>query len=295
MIEQTASRTALATAWLRAAHQLVDAQPRILDDPVAVPLLGPGTEDRIRGMGERLQAEPGLSLRAHVVLRSRYTEDRLAAAVQRGITQYVLLGAGLDTFALRQPAWAQALRIVEVDHPATQAAKRQRIADAGYAVPDNLGFAGIDFERESLAEGLRRHGVREDQPTFFSWLGVTMYLQEPAIDAVLRCVAGFAAGSEIVLDFLQLAEGLPQAGLRQASELTRTVAEMGEPFVSCFTPEAMEARLRETGFSRTGLLSAGQAGERYFHGRPADLPVPSRTALAWALREATPTTQGDTP
>lgn len=284
MLEQTASRTALVTAWLRAAHQLVDAQPHILDDPVALALLGPGADQMIRGQGERLWSEGGLALRAHVVLRSRYAEDRLQEAVQRGVAQYVLLGAGLDTFALRQPEWARGLRIFEIDHPATQAGKRQRIAAAGLAVPDNTTFAGIDFEAESLDEGLRRHGVRADLPTFFSWLGVTMYLQRPAIDAVLRCTAGFAPGSEIVLTFLEPADKLPQAGQDKVAELSRLVAEMGEPFVSYYAAQEMEASLLDAGFTQAGLLTAQQAQERYFRGRPDDLPAPPRTSLAWARR-----------
>jgi methyltransferase (TIGR00027 family) len=284
MIEQTASRTALATAYLRAAHQLLDAQPRILDDPVALALLGTGGEQQIRAMDARLQSEPGRELRAHVVLRSRYAEDRLQEAVQRGVVQYVLLGAGLDTFAVRQPEWARGLRIFEIDHPATQAGKRQRLADAGLVVPPNTTFAGIDFESESLDQGLRRHGVSTDLPTFFSWLGVTMYLQRPAIDAVLRCTAGFAPGSEIVLTFLQPPDDLPQGSRERAAELARYVADVGEPFVSFYTPQEIEAGLLDAGFTSTGLLTADQAGERYFHGRPADLPVPARTALAWARR-----------
>lgn len=284
MIEQTASRTALATAYLRAAHQLVDARPRILDDPMALPLLGPGAEEQIRGMDARLQSEGGLSLRAHVVLRSRYAEDRLQEAVQRGVAQYVLLGAGLDTFALRQPEWARALRIFEIDHPATQAGKRQRLAQAGLTLPGNTTLAGIDFESEALDQGLRRHGVRTDLPTFFSWLGVTMYLQRPAIDAVLRCAAGFAPGSEIVLTFLQPPDDLPEGSRDKVAQLSRAVADAGEPFVSFYTPREMEASLLDAGFTGTGLLTAEQADERYFRNRPSDLPVPPGTSLAWARR-----------
>lgn len=279
MIDDTASRTALATAWLRAAHQLLDAPPLVLDDPVAVPLLGPDAPQRIHAMEERMRQPPAAMLRAHMVLRARYAEDRLAQAVQRGVAQFVLLGAGLDTFALRQPPWAHSLRIIEIDHPATQAHKRRLIDEAGLAVPGNTLFADVDFERESLAQGLARHGITPQLPTFFSWLGVTMYLQEAAIDAVLRTCAGFAPGSEMVLTFLQPPDGSPES-----ARLADLVASVGEPFVSTFAPDALRDKLLATGWTETGFLDVEQSRSRYFDQRPADLPVPQSTALAYALR-----------
>src|ERR1017187_1145531 len=140
MQDQTASKTALATAYIRAAHQLLDTQPLLLSDPVALRLLGPKAADTIRESLSRHQSPEGKALRAHVVLRSRFTEDRLEKAVARGVTRYILIGAGFDTFALRQPSWARALKIVELDHPATQSAKRDRIAKEGLLEPTNLVF-----------------------------------------------------------------------------------------------------------------------------------------------------------
>jgi methyltransferase (TIGR00027 family) len=132
---------------------------------------------------------PGaLAVRAHVLLRSRFTEDQLALAVRAGIGQYVILGAGLDIFAYRQPGWAAGLRIFEVDQPASQQVKRERLAAAGIAEPGNLTFAAIDFETESLLDGLPRDGVALDAPTFVSWLGVSMYLTREAVDAVFAAV-----------------------------------------------------------------------------------------------------------
>ncbi|MCG6535846.1 MAG: class I SAM-dependent methyltransferase, partial [Syntrophales bacterium LBB04] len=131
MPDHNASQTALGTAYMRAVHQLFDARPLIFDDPVILSLLGPSALQRINDTAEQHRSSGRLALRAHVVLRSRFTEDRLAAAVHRGIMQYVLVGAGFDTFALRQPPWAQALKIFEVDHPGTQAVKRSRLAAAG--------------------------------------------------------------------------------------------------------------------------------------------------------------------
>ena len=140
------------------------------------------------------------------MLRSRFSEDRLEEAAAKGVTRYILIGAGFDSFALRQPLWARALKIVEVDHPATQSAKRERIARAGLSEPENLIFARADFEREELGEVLARCGIGPGEPAFFSWLGVTMYLEEAAIDATLRAIAGFAPGSEVSPD-LQAAFG----------------------------------------------------------------------------------------
>src|SRR5215475_14217634 len=142
------SRTAIGVAALRAAHQLIDAEPRVLDDAVILRLLGIETLDTIREDRHRYQTPGALALRAHVVMRSRYAEDRLAQAVARGVTQYVILGAGLDTFAYRQPAWSQGLRIVEIDRAPMQREKRERLSLAQVFVPDNVTFGSIDFESE---------------------------------------------------------------------------------------------------------------------------------------------------
>jgi len=271
-----ASRTAIGTAYLRAAHQLFETPPRILDDPVALPLLGPAALQRIRDRADHYRTPEKLALRAHVVLRSRFAEDRLAAAVLRGVTQYVILGAGFDTFALRQPPWAQALKILEVDHPGTQAMKRSHLAAAGLAMPENAAFAAIDFEHETLHAALLRHRVRMNELTFFSWLGVTMYLKEDAIDAVLGSVAMFPAGSEIVLTFEPTTGDAPLP-------LAQHTASLGEPWVSYFEPEAMEAKLIGAGFSKVRPLSPSEAMERYFQQRPGDLPAPKRTNILCAM------------
>ena len=275
MQQKTASRTALATAYMRAAHQLLDPPPRVLEDPTAVAVLGPGAEQSIKESAARSQTPEGRALRAHMVLRSRFAEDRLAAAVGRGVTQYVILGAGFDTFAVRQPVWAGNLRILEVDHAGTQQLKRSHLAAAGLAVPPNAGFATIDFERESLRDGLLRQGIEPAQRTFFSWLGVTMYLREDAIDAVLRSVAEFPAGSEIVLTFAS-ASNTPQGVAERA-------AEAGEPWLSFFEPQEMHDKLRGAGFTSVELLTPLVAKGRYFYA-PSSLPTPVRTTIVAAVR-----------
>lgn len=280
MLEDTPSRTAQGVAFLRAVHQVLDAPPLILTDPVALALFGPTAGEAILAAPERYQDPVLQVLRSLVVLRSRYTEDRLAAAVARGTEQLVVLGAGFDTFAYRQPEWAAALRIFEVDQAATQQTKRERLALAAIAVPENVSFVAVDFERESLRQALERGGVRADRPTFFSWLGVTMYLREEAIDAVLATVASFAAGSEIVLTFAQprtVGEGA--RGQRQIAELA---AEGGEPWISFFAPDEIERKLRSAGYSDVEFLTPVDASARYFAGRPADIPPPRRTTIVSA-------------
>jgi len=275
MSERQASNTAIGVAALRAYHQLFDDGTRVLDDPIAALLLGDEWVERMRVDAGRMDSPLARGLRAHVVLRSRFAEDRLRASVERGVGQYVLLGAGLDTFAYRQPAWATALRIIEVDQPASQRTKRELLRRAGVVVPDNLSYAGVDFEHETLAEGLERCGVTRDLLTFFSWLGVTMYLTRAAIDAVLRTVSTFPRGSEIALTFAQ-PPAPDDAGPR---ELARQAAEAGEPWVSYFTPEEMRAALRDAGFERVELLSKEDAA-RYFDG--SLLSAPRRVSIVAA-------------
>lgn len=275
------SRTAAGVAMLRVAHQLMDAEPRILDDPVAVALAGPEVVGAIRARADELMAPGALGLRAHVLLRSRYAEDCLGEAVVRGVKQYVVLGAGGDTFAYRQPAWARALAILEVDHPASQAEKLARLAAAGVGVPPNVRHAAVDFEAVSLADGLAAAGFEATRPAFLSWLGVTMYLTSEAVNAVLAWVATLPAGSEIVFTFAQRpTHSAEDEGRRR---LAQRAAELGEPWLSYFAPEELEVRLRAFGFSDVSFLSAEQARHRYFRDRADGLTAPRRASICRAI------------
>lgn len=276
------SHTALATAYIRAAHQLLDAAPLILEDSVGEMLLGPAARQRILDEPERYQTPEAKALRAHIVLRSRFAEDRLAEAVQRGIKQYVVLGAGFDSFAYRQPVWAQQLQIIEVDHLGTQSLKLNCLNAASLAIPENVKLINIDFETESLQSGLGRNQVALEHPTFFSWLGVTMYLEEAAIDRVLRSAALFPAESEIVLTFAPSPAG--GGGSHAASPIARRAADSGEPWLSYFTPEEIAAKLRDAGFSKVFFLTPAEAQKRYFSERPHDLPMLKRTNLVSAIK-----------
>jgi methyltransferase (TIGR00027 family) len=275
--EPSSSRTAVGVAWLRAAHQIIDAEPRILDDPVIVPLLGPEVARLLHEHPERAQTPGARALRSHVVLRSRYAEDELRAAVERGVRQYVVLGAGLDTFAYRQPAWAAPLRIFEIDQPASQRSKRERLDAAHIVIPPNVNFVAVDFQAESLADGLRRGGVDFAAPAFFSWLGVTMYLTRDAVEAVFRTIATFPPSSEVVFTFASRREE-PQL----ASGLAERAAELGEPWLSYFEPPEVEELLRGLGFSRVSFLTPNESAARYFNDRSDGLPAPRRVSIGTA-------------
>ena len=277
MTELSSSKTAFGVAWLRAAHQIVDDAPRILDDPVIVSLLGADAAQLLREHPERVQTRGARGLRSHVVLRSRYAEDELHAAVERGVRQYVVLGAGLDTFAYRQPGWAAPLRIFEIDQPASQRSKRELLDAARVAVPPNVSLVPVDFQTESLENGLRRGGVDFAAPTFFSWLGVTMYLTRDAVEAVFRTIAAFPRLSEVVFTFASRRDE-PQ----QASALAERAAELGEPWLSYFEPAELEELLMRLGFSRVSFLTPDEAATRYFNGRSDALPAPRRISIGSA-------------
>jgi methyltransferase (TIGR00027 family) len=282
MSDRNASNTALGTLFMRGVHQLLDAKPLILDDPATLTLLGEDACRQIKNTGDHHRTLEARALRTHVILRSRFAEDRLAESVARGITQYVILGAGFDTFAYRQPLWATALKIFEVDQPATQAQKKLRLKQAGIELPPNLTFVDIDFEHEPLCDGLLRSGVSFAETSFFSWLGVTMYLKEDAIDVVLRTIAQFPLESEIAFTFAQPPDSLSGTETSFHASLSKVVSGLGEPFVSFFTPTAIETKLRKIGFKTIAFLSHEEAEKRYFRQRPKDLHIPKRTVISYA-------------
>lgn len=197
-------------------------------------------------------------------------------AVAHGVGRYVLVGAGFDSFALRQPDWAKSLAIVEIDHPATQTAKRALIADAGFDVPENLTFVPVDFRHETLADLLVRIGVGQEEKVFFSWLGVAMYLEAEAIAQTLKAMSAFAFGSEVVMTFK------PPLKDADAHRLADRVATLGEPFVSFATPAEMKALLCRCGFSAVTFLAPPDARRRYFTSPRCDLPVPLQTNIVRA-------------
>ena len=269
MQEGKFSRTARRVAIRRAAHQLLD-HPRVLDDPLALRIIGAEAAEELRSNPKEHHAF-SRAFRAFMAARSRYAEDELACAVARGVRQYVVLGAGLDTFAYRNPH--AGLRVFEVDHPATQAWKREQLQEAGISVPAALTFVPIDFERQTLAEGLRLAGFDLSASAFFSWLGVTPYLTRDACMTTLSFVAKMPAGSGVVFDFA-VDPALLNAGQRQALDaLSERVARYGEPFQLFFDPERLREELKGMGFQRTEFLQGKELNARYFKDRDDGLLV----------------------
>ena len=280
LAEGQPSATAQFTASLRAAHQLID-HPRIFDDPLALRIIGAQAEAAVRARAGKSRAA---WLRPFVVVRSRYAEDELARAVQRGVHQYVVLGAGLDTFAYRNPYPGSQLRVFEVDHPATQAWKRGRRQETGIAIPDSVTFAAIDFEKQTLAGGLRQAGFRAEEPAFFSMLGVVPYLTHTAAIETLKVVASLPPGSEIVFDYAIPPDTLGKEERARLEETASVVAGRGEPWLTYFEPAALGAELRAIGFSRIEDLGPDELHERYFKGRTDGLRLPGIARLVKAGR-----------
>jgi methyltransferase (TIGR00027 family) len=255
------SRTAFGAAAHRAAHQLIEGG-RIFADPLATAILGVPA-DKLTGPGVHEPVVRGL--RHFIAARSRFAEDSLAAAVARGVRQYVLLGAGLDTFAHRNPFDDAGLRVFEVDYPATQAWKRQRLAGAGLASPASLTFAPVDFERETLAEGLAAAGFDADAPAVFAWLGVVLYLTREAITQTLGFIAGLPGGGEVVFDYGVPLSSYPEGEARaRQAERRDQAASVGEPWISRFTPPDLAEMLRGLGFAELEDLGPAAIARRFY-------------------------------
>lgn len=279
-MEETApSRTALRVALRRAAHQIVDS-PLVFEDPVAIPILGREYAEELRRTPRRDDRPYSIALRAFVVARSRYTEDKLRDAFAAGIRQYVLLGAGLDTFAHRNP-WPQ-LRVFEVDHPATQRWKRELLHRNSIAVPENLTYVPVDFEQQSLAARLSESGFDNTAPAFFAWLGVVPYLTLSAFRATVNFIASQPVGSGVVLDYGLPREALPPLERLAHDSLASRVQKAGEPFQIFFTPPSIAAEF--AAFSPVEDLGSDEINARYFTGRKDKLRLlgtAARLFTAW--------------
>jgi methyltransferase (TIGR00027 family) len=285
MEEGRSSATAVASAMVRAAHLLLDEDPKIFQDPLALRLSGFESEAALHATLEAISVEnarrstPEMAeklysyARAITVLRQRYTEDELDKALAQGVAQYVILGAGLDSFAYRRPDLARTVRVFEVDHPATQQWKRTRLQALALTPPSNLTFVPIDFEQQTLADELRASGHRSELPTFFSWLGVTMYLTEEAVFETLRYVASLAPGSEIVFQYVLPESLVDEENRRLLAVLKAFGAARGEPWLSAFEPNDLAARVKGLGFTEVWDFGLEEANARYFVGRTDGLYI----------------------
>jgi methyltransferase (TIGR00027 family) len=273
MIAGQRSRTIDRPALMRAAHQIVDDEPRIFRDPLAVGLTEGTSRDEIEGRAHEFLSPACKLLRSAIVLRSRYAEDQLAVVMRHGVAQYVLLGAGLDTSALRQGAQA-GLRVFELDHAATQRWKLGLLRSRGIEASPNVTYVAVDLQVDSLDAVLRRSGFEPHKPAFFSWLGVTQYLDERALEATLRYIAQLAPGSGVVFSFNppdEALDGLDRAEARAAAERS---SRIGEPWLTRPMPEVLASRLLALGFRRVEHFAPDDAEQAYFVGRRDGLRAP---------------------
>lgn len=269
--------SAMMVAVLRGAHQLLDA-PLILDDPLALPILGAEREAEVRAHPERFHDPLTTALRTILVIRSRLAEDTWHAAQQRGVMQHVILGAGLDTSAYRGSLPAGA-RVYEVDLPATQQWKRERLAAAGIAAPDAVRYAAVDFSTTTLADGLAQAGFDPNAPACFTWLGVTLYLTPEDVAHTLIYIASCAPGSSVVFDFV-ISPALLEPRERAAMEaISASLAAGGEPWRSNFEPARLEELLRGMGYGRVEHFGRDELTQHYLAGRSDKLRLAGSTGI----------------
>jgi methyltransferase (TIGR00027 family) len=279
------SVTAEAVAIQQALHQTLDMAPKIFDDPISPLLIDPASDSykAIIAYLDSASRSVKSPFRAVFIMRSRYTEDCLAESLARGVRQYVLLGVGLDTFAYRQPAWASALQIYEVDHPASQEWKREQLESARIKTPSNLTFAPIDFETTSLREGLVAAGFDVRVTSVLSLLGVTQYLTAEAIESIFKFARSLPQGSEIVFEVIVPDDLMPAGEAAVFSAAAAMSAERGEPWLTRLRPAELQSRLTELGFSQVAHLSPQAANERYFDHRRDDLAAWSAAQMMRAI------------
>jgi methyltransferase (TIGR00027 family) len=278
MLSATPSRTILRPAIGRAAHQLFD-RPLIFTDPVAVGLVPEATEAAILAAAEEHRALHSGLFRAAVALRARFAEDRLAAAAQRGVRQYLMLGAGLETFPWRQPDFARRMRLVLADQPASLAWSRERFAARKLTAPENLMFAAADLADGGFAGALIQAGVDLHVPTFVSALGVVHYLRADAVETLFGFVGKLPAGSEIVFTFPVPEDELSEDEREEVRVTVARTAAMGEPWRTRVPASEMAARLRRAGVADVFHLTPELAQQRYFAGRSDGLRAQRREQL----------------
>ncbi|WP_394846578.1 class I SAM-dependent methyltransferase [Pendulispora brunnea] len=276
MRDNQSSSTAIGVAMQRAAHQLFD-RPLVFEDPLAIRLTG--SNDELLDFS-KLDERETRHIRAFLAARSRYTEEAFEAAFSRGVRQYVVLGAGFDTFAYRHRL--EEVRVLEVDHPATQARKRELLGNAGIAVPPSLTYVPVDFEKDTLRDALIANGFHFDESAFFCWLGVTMYLTRAAIMDTLGMILQAARGTEVVFDYQIDPASLDARDRAIVTALTARVAKLGEPWISHFLPESLMQDLRAMGFRHVESIGPQVLRALYFRNREDGLSVSNRAHLMHA-------------
>jgi len=282
----------------RAAHLILD-NPKIFEDPLALRIIGAEAESKLRLNLAEFQNPPERNLRALMMVRNRYAEDELVRSIQRGVRQYVILGAGLDTFAYRNSF--PLLRVFEVDHPVTQAWKRSCLEKAAIPIPASVTFVSVDFERQMMTDALRQSGFKSDELTFVSWLGVTGYLSQEAVISVLSSiVSSMRVGSEVVFDFappLQLKETIrriKESFVVSGSSLLQQLRERAYRMIvnrtfknkdfrwTYFDPASLTRDLKRIGFADVQLFGPKELNVRYCKDRTDGLRIRNQVRLAKA-------------
>ena len=243
-------------------------QGRIFADPLAMRILGSAVDAVVH---DALERPDRTRMRIFIAVRTRFSEDALAFALEKGVRQIVVLGAGLDTIAYRG-TFPNPSHVFEVDHPATQAWKRQCLEDAAIPIPDSLTFVPVDFEHQTLAQGLAAAGFDPKQETFFSWLGVVPYLKEETVWSTLNFIASLPNRTHVVFDYSDRPETLPTEWRADHEKNAARVADLGEAWVTFFTPAELHAKLRAIGFSEIEDLGPPQIAAHYFPNRRIEVP-----------------------
>lgn len=302
MKDNQVSVTALISAYIRAYHSMHD-NPKIFDDSLAYDLL---TEEERTNIGRNLAlgihffdpdraaycADQASALAAVMraistpilLSRARYAEENLETAIKDGVQQYVILGSGMDTFALRRTELLKQLQVFEVDHPATQASKRHRLAELGWKLPAQLHFVPIDFTRENLAYALKHSSYDPQKISFFSWLGVSYYLNRDVVFDTLSAITHIApAGSTIIFDYLDNDAFVPEKAPNRVQLMQEAARRAGEPMKTGFDPSALATDLESLGLHLHENLSPSEIEKRYFQGRTDGYHAFDNVHFAWAV------------
>ena len=306
MKENQVSRTALLLAYVRGYHAMHGA-PKIFEDflshhllkeeeraifdqqftpPVQFiesidPASAASCHDQAACLAWAMRAIPSTS---HTISRSRYTEDALEEAVRQGVKQYVILGAGMDTFAFRRPEMLEQLQVFEVDHPATQGFKRQRLSELNWEMPTNLHFVPMDFTKESLASALTRSSYDLHSLSFFSWMGVTYYLPREVVFTTLRTIADVApADSTVIFDYMDTDAFVPERAAKRMQMAMDKCRQWGEPLITGFDPSTLAADIARSGLRLHENFSPNDIEKRYFHGRTDGYYACEHVHFAWAV------------
>ena len=267
------SATAIAAAKLRAVHQLIDGDEKLLDDQVILKLVPEDVKTWILNNRYHYYEPAAMAFRTHILLRSRYAEDRLKIAVEQGVSQFLILGAGLDTFAYRQPDWGRNIKILEIDHPASQREKLAALQHHQIDIPSNVSFLSLDLEKDDLAAALKFTAIDLSNPIFMACLGVLIYLQKNTVEKIFKFASTFAPGSEFVFTISQKKD---EDLLKQSAA---KVADVGEPWLTHFNHNALNRFLGELGFSNVVFFTAAEAIKMYFENTKLQLMPPKGSSL----------------